>query len=135
MEANKGKNNLITHAIGLYKAAYDLSRDGYQVKIDTSASKSGHIKIQKEGKDFYVMIKALTDLVPVPFASDYEITEKFDHLLICVGVYNELISYYKLDMQYARSKIIQNIDKNGEVSHWMNVPEYEEFKVNSLIFP
>lgn len=135
MEANKGKNNLITHAIGLYKAAYDLSRDGYQVKIDTSASKSGHIKIQKDGKDFYVMIKALTDLVPVPFASDYEITEKFDHLLICVGVYNELISYYKLDMQYARSKIIQNIDKNGEVSHWMNVTEYEEFKVNSLIFP
>ena len=38
-------------------------------------------------------------------------------------------------MQYARSKIIQNIDKNGEVSHWMNVTEYEEFKVNSLIFP
>ena len=135
MEANKGKNNLITHAIGLYKAAYDLSRDGYQVKINTSASKSGHIKIQKEGKDFYVMIKALTDLVSVPFASDYQITEKFDHLLICVGVYNELISYYKLDMQYARSKIIQNIDKNGEVSHWMNVTEYEEFKVNSLIFP
>jgi uncharacterized membrane protein YiaA len=135
MEANKGKNNFITHAIGLYKAAYDLSRDGYQVKIDTSASKSGHIKIQKDGKDFYVMIKALTDLVPVPFASDYEITEKFDHLLICVGVYNELISYYKLDMQYARSKIIQNINKNGEVNHWMNVPEYEEFKVNSLIFP
>ena len=135
MEANKGKNNLITHAIGLYKAAYDLSRDGYQVKIDTSASKSGHIKIQKEGKDFYVMIKALTDLVSVPFASDYQITEKFDHLLICVGVYNELISYYKLDMQYARSKIIQNLDKNGEVNHWMNVPEYEGFKVNSLIFP
>jgi hypothetical protein len=36
-----------------------------------------------------VMVKALTNLAPTPFASDFELTSKFDYLVVCVNVYEE----------------------------------------------
>ena len=38
MERNQ-KDNSITHKIGLYKVAYDLSKAGNNVEIETSKSK------------------------------------------------------------------------------------------------
>jgi hypothetical protein len=134
MEKKEEKNNFITHRIGLYKVAYDLSKEGNNVEIDTSASKSGHIVIHKDEKDVYVMVKALTKLAPVPFASDFEITSKFDHLIICVDVYEEGISYYSLDMQYVRNEISPNTGKDGKINYWLDPHKYKQFKVNSLVF-
>ena len=68
MNKNQIKNNFITHRIGLYKVAYDLSKNGNNVEIDTTASKFGHIVIHKNDEDVYVMVKALTTLDPVPFS-------------------------------------------------------------------
>ena len=134
MVKNKGKNNFITHRIGLYKVAYDLSKEGNNVEIDTSVSKWGHIVIHKDEKDIYVMVKALTKLDPVPFASDFEITSRFDYLVICVGVYEDSISYFQLDMQYARDEISSNVGKNGKINYWLDTPKYTQFKVNSIVF-
>ena len=135
MNKNQGKNNFITHRIGLYKVAYDLSRNGNNVEIDTSASKFGHIVIHKDDEDVYVMVKALTNLDPVPFSSDFEITSKFDYLVVCVGVYEAEVSYYKLDMQYVRKEISSNTGKDGKINYWLDQPKYRYYKVNSLAFP
>lgn len=35
------------------------------------------------------MVKALTNLASAPFASDFELTSKFDYLVVCVNVYEE----------------------------------------------
>jgi hypothetical protein len=135
MNKKQGKNNFITHRIGLYKVAYDLSKEGNNVEIDTSASKFGHIVIHKDDEDIYVMVKALTNLDPVPFSSDFEITSKFDYLVVCVGVYEEEISFYKLDMQYVRGKISSNTGKDGKINYWLDPPDYRGYKVSSLEFP
>ena len=135
MDKNQGKNNFITHRIGLYKVAYDLSREGNNVEIDTSASKFGHIVIHKDDQDIYVMVKALTSLAPVPFASDFELTSKFDYLVVCAGVYEGAISYYKLDMQYVRNEISSNTGKDGKINYWLDPPKYRNFGVSSLAFP
>lgn len=134
MTENKGKNNFITHRIGLYKVAYDLSKEGNNVEIDTMSTKSGHIVIHRDDKDIYVMIKALSKSDAVPFASDFEITNRFDHLVICVDVYEENMSYYNLDMQYVRNEISSNIGKDVKVNYWLDPPKYKNFKVNSLVF-
>ena len=135
MDKNQGKNNFITHRIGLYKVAYDLSRNGNNVEIDTSASKFGHIVIQKDNEDIYVMVKALTNLDPVPFSSDFDITSKFGYLVVCVGVYGAEISYYKLDMKYVRNEISSNTGKDGKINYWLDPTKYRAYKVNSLAFP
>lgn len=134
MAEKKGKNNLITHRIGLYKVAYDLSREGYNVEIDTSATKSGHIVIHKNDKDIYVMVKPLSKLSPVSFTGDFELTNRFDYLVVCVDVYEDSISYYKLDMQQARDEITSNVGKNGNTDYWLDPPKYRNFKVDSLVF-
>ena len=131
----QGKNNFITHRIGLYKVAYDLSKNGNNVEIDTSASKFGHIVIHKDDEDIYVMVKALTNMDPVPFSSDFEITSKFDYLVVCVGVYGEDIYYYKLDMQHVRDEISSNTGKDGKINYWLDPLKYKRYKVNSLAFP
>lgn len=135
MDKGQGKNNFITHRIGLYKVAYDLSKEGNNVEIDTSASKMGHIVVHKDNEDIYVMVKALTNMVPVPFSTDFELTGKFDYLVVCVGVYEEVITYYKLDMQYVRNEISSNTGKDGKINYWLDPPKYRNFGVSSLAFP
>lgn len=135
MNSNTGRNNFQTHRLGLYHAAFEFSKTEPNVEIDTNISKFGHIRIQKGGKEYRIMVKALSSGEPVPFNTDYDIINNFYFLVVCTGVYDNIITLYKLPIKYVSERVSSNVDKDGKTNYWLDHPYYRSFKVSALTIP
>lgn len=135
MSSNFGRNNFQTHRIGLYYVAYELSKSEPNVEIDSTDSSYGHIRMQKNGREIKIMVKALSSVDPVPFSTDFNLIDRFEHLIICCGVYDRNITLYKLPIDYVKKEISSNVGKDGKTNYWLDPPKYKNYKVASLNFP
>lgn len=133
VEENYEKNNFITHRVALYNVAYVLSKKGYDIEIDTSLSKYGHIVIHKDKGDISVIIKSLSKLYDAIFSSN-ELKSEFKYVIVCVNVYEEKISYYKLDMQYVKNESEPSPREEGKKEYYLAKDKYTKFKVDSMLF-
>ena len=132
MNEEKEKNNLIIHRVGLYRAAYELSRSGFSVQVD-SYKPGAQMVVRRNKKDISVMVRVLSGTSAVPFIKR-EAGEAFDYLLICTNVYSEDISYYKLKRSDAENVLDLETWKEGEEYRYIEFKDYQEFKADPLSF-
>lgn len=133
MKEKNEKNNFITHRVALYNVAYVLSKESYNVEIDTSLSKYGNIAIHKNEKDIFVIVKSLSEFNEAIFSSN-ELKSNFNYVVICVKVYEKNISYYKLDMQYVKDEAKPDPREDRNKEYYLAKDKYTKFKVDSLSF-
>jgi len=126
-------NNFITHRLGLYKIAYDLSEDGNLINIDYSVSEHGHILVMKKNENYLIMTKVLSELDPIPISdNEYNNLNKFTHIFLITGIYNKNYELFSIPMGNATTMIATNKAKNGKPNHWIHPSQYSIFKVSKF---
>jgi hypothetical protein len=126
-------NNFITHRLGLYKIAYDLSEDGNLIDIDYSVSEHGHILVKKKNENYLIMTKVLSELDPIPISENEKNNlENFTHIFLITGIYNKNYELFSIPMNVAKTMIDHNYDKNGKLKHWIHPSQYLNFKVSKF---
>jgi len=130
-------NNFITHRLGLYKIAYDLSKDGNLIDIDYSVSEHGHILVKKKNENYLIMTKVLSKLNPIPISeNEFNSLDKFTHIFLITGICTENCDKnyerFSIPMNVAKTMIDPNYDKNGKLKHWIHPSQYLNFKVSKF---
>jgi len=130
-------NNFITHRLGLYKIAYELTDDGNFINIDYSVFKNGHILVKKGKEYFRILTKALSGLVPIPISEkEFNSLDKFTHIFLITGVYtknyDKNYERFSIPMGVAKTIIKPNYSPDGKPNHWIDQSQYSNFKVSKF---
>ena len=126
-------NNFITHRLGLYKIAYDLTEDGNFIDIDYSVSTHGHILVKKDKEYFGILTKVLSDLVPIPISeNEFNSLDKFTHIFLITGIHTKNYERFSIPMDVAKTMIKINYSPDGKPNHWIDQSEYSNFKVSKF---
>jgi len=130
-------NNFITHRLGLYKIAYDLTEDGNFIDIDYSVSTHGHILVKKGKEYFKILTKALSDLAPIPISeNEFNSLDKFTHIFLITGICTENCDknyeQFSIPMGVAKTMIKTNYSPDGKPNHWIDQSQYSNFKVSKF---
>jgi hypothetical protein len=134
---NMATNNFITHRLGLYKIAYDLSKDGNLINIDYSVSKRGHILVKKKNENYLIMTKVLSKLNPIPISeNEFNSLDKFTHIFLITGICTENCDKnyerFSIPMGDAKTMIKTNYSPDGKPNHWIDQSQYSNFKVSKF---
>jgi len=130
------KNNFATHRLALYKTAYDLTENGLSVKVDYSVSEHGHLIVKEGSNEFRVLVKALSDLSPIPISrNEYDNIGKFTHIWLTTGVYSKDFGLFSIPISETKNLIKINYSPNGEENRWIDTDKYLKFKVNKFTLP
>jgi hypothetical protein len=126
-------NNFITHRLGLYKIAYDLTEDGNFIDIDYSVSTHGHILVKKGKEYFKILTKALSDLAPIPISqNEFDNLGKFTHIFLITGIYTKNYERFSIPMGVAMTMIKTNYGQDRKPKHWIDQTQYPNFKVSKF---
>jgi hypothetical protein len=129
-------NNFITHRLGLYKTAFDLSEDGNLVDIDYSVSGHGHLLVKKDRDDYRILIKALTDIAPIPISqNELDNFDKFFHIFLTTGIYTKNYELFSIPINEAKKLIKTNFGPDGTENRWIDTDKYSKFKVSKFTLP
>ena len=129
-------NNFITHRLGLYKAAFDLSEDGNLVNVDYSVSEHGHLLVKKDRDDYRILIKALTNVDPIPISQkELDNFDKFTHIFLTTGIYTKNYELFSIPINEAKKLIKTNFGPDGTENRWIDTDKYSKFKVSKFTLP
>lgn len=129
-------NNFITHRLGLYKTAFDLSEDGNLVDIDYSVSGHGHLSVNNGNHDYRILVKALTNVDPIPISqNEYDNFGNFTHIFLTTGVYSKNYDLFSLPINEAKKLIKSNYSPDGKENLWIDTEKYSKFKVSKFTLP
>lgn len=119
---------------GLYYICYELSKRGWNVLPTTRNTKGVDIVIysQNAKRSYTVQVKALREKNPVSLGST--LNNLFaDYLIVCRNVIDGKpeIFIIKID-EIKNSNLItkRKSKKNGKISYWLQINDYEKFKDN-----
>jgi len=134
---NKGRNQIVGNA-GLYYICYVLSRRGWNALITSRNARGIDIIIYNQrGKEMHtIQVKGLSGRNPVNFGSTLDsLIAEYVFIVRAVKIQPDIRSpLNEPEVFIMNSKKVESLitkrEKNGKISNWLEVKDYENYKNN-----